>query len=120
MPPSLVYNPGHFSGMVCQVVRKKRRGGLGSGLEIMAAGGRYDGLVASFASKINLGSGGKGGGGGVTSAQQQTCCAVGISLSMDRLVAAVAGGGGGAEGRFCSADVIVYSQGRRHNPECHE
>ena len=37
---------------------------------------------------------------------------------MDRLVAAVAGGGGGAEGgRFCSAEVVVYSQGRRHNPE---
>ena len=64
LPPSLVYNPGHFSGMVCQVVRKKRRG-LG-GLEIMAAGGRYDGLVASIASKINLGS----GKGGATPSQQ--------------------------------------------------
>ena len=97
--PSLVYNPGHFSGMVCQVVRRKRRG-LG-GLEIVAAGGRYDGLVASFASKINLGT----GKSGVASPQT---CAVGISLSVDRLVAVAAGG---VEGRFCSADVIVYSQG---------
>lgn len=34
--PSLVYNPGHFSGMVCQLVRRRKK----KRVDIMAAGGR--------------------------------------------------------------------------------
>lgn len=37
-------------GMVCQLVRKKNRGGQ----DILAVGGRYDHLIAEFAEKFSL------------------------------------------------------------------
>ncbi len=103
--PSLVYNPGHFSGLVFQLVRKKKKGG-GAGHEVLAAGGRYDRLLDSFAANISLCS---GGGGQVSSSHSggSTASAVGISLAMDRLVAAVSGE---LEGNFGGADVLLHSE----------
>jgi histidyl-tRNA synthetase len=46
--PGLVYNVQQYSGMMCQFVcelKKKRRRG---GLDVIAAGGRYDNMVANF------------------------------------------------------------------------
>ena len=46
--PSFVYQPKNFSGMICQLVVKKKRGH-----DTLAAGGRYDGLINTFSSKLN-------------------------------------------------------------------
>jgi translation initiation factor 2-alpha kinase 4 len=98
--PSLVYNPGHFSGMVCQLVRQKKRGNL----EIMAAGGRYDHLINCFASNFSLGA---SAGGQQHTSKEVNQSAVGISLSMDRLVAAVSSS---IESHFSAAEVVIYSE----------
>lgn len=97
--PSLIYNPGHFSGMICQLVRKKKRG-----LDIMAAGGRYDHLIKSFASNISLGS-------CDSTFKELNQSAVGISLSMEKLVSIVSSGASSAtsEQQFNSVDILIYS-----------
>ncbi len=100
--PSLVYNPGHFSGMVCQLVRRKKRGH-----EIMAAGGRYDTLVQNFAISFNLADQQRKQPTADVEKEQAAAAAVGISLSMERLVAAL---GAGVETHFSAAEVVVYPQ----------
>ena len=47
--PMLVVQPEYFSGMIVQMfVRRKRN------CEILASGGRFDGLIAGFAAKLNM------------------------------------------------------------------
>ena len=91
--PSLVYNPNHFSGMVCQLVRKRKKKN-----EVVAAGGRYDQLVKDFSKLFSLGQ-----------CDSKDVCqsAVGISFSMDQLVSFVSGD---IDGNFSGIDVVIYSQ----------
>ncbi|XP_041355156.1 eIF-2-alpha kinase GCN2-like [Gigantopelta aegis] len=71
----LIYNPLQYtSGLVFQVVceyKKKKH----TGVEVLAAGGRYDLLISRFHSPVHP----------PTSCQ----CAVGVSLSLEKIVAAV-------------------------------
>ena len=71
--PSLVFQPEYFSGMICQLFIKRKRG-----YEILACGGRFDGLISSFASKLNI-------------EERSTCppCGVGISIGLDILAASI-------------------------------
>lgn len=72
---SMVYNFNHFSGLIFQFVaankRKRKRGGV----DILAAGGRYDKLINHFRR-------------GAEAAHPSTG-AVGVSIAIEKIVAAV-------------------------------
>ena len=71
--PSLVFQPEYFSGMICQLFVKKKRG-----YDILAGGGRFDSLISNYASKLNI--------------EEKTMsppCGVGISIGLDILAAGI-------------------------------
>ena len=93
---SMVYNIQHFSGLIFQFVaantRKRKRGGV----DILAAGGRYDKLVSHF----------------WRGDSHQVPGAVGVSIAVEKIVAAVIED---KEATLPSAcDVMICSAG--HNP----
>ena len=95
---SMVYNFQHFSGLIFQFVaankRKRKRGGV----DILAAGGRYDQLISHFRRGAEASLPSPGG--------------VGVSIAIEKIVAAV------LEDQNtlvpCAYDVFVCSAG--HNP----
>lgn len=95
---SMVYNFPHFSGLIFQFVaankRKRKRGGV----DILAAGGRYDKLINNFRRGAE--------------AAHPTPGVVGVSVAIEKIVAAV------LEEEDdtipCAYDVFVCSAG--HNP----
>jgi translation initiation factor 2-alpha kinase 4 len=104
--PSFVYNPGQYSGMICQVVRRKKRG-----LDVLAAGGRYDRLVSHFGSNLTVSSGALAGQQSVNGERGEivsTVGAVGISFSLDRLAAATSSL---EETNFSPAQVFLCAEG---------
>ena len=51
--PGLIFQSEHYSGMICQLfanLKRKKRGTY----EILAGGGRFDSLISSFASRLNI------------------------------------------------------------------
>ena len=95
---SMVYNFNHFSGLIFQFVaankRKRKRGGV----DILAAGGRYDKLISHFRRGAE--------------APHPSPGAVGVSIAIEKIVAAVLEK---EEDTIPSAyDVFVCSAG--HNP----
>nr|CAD7397393.1 unnamed protein product [Timema cristinae] len=105
--PGLAYNCHQYSGVMCQFVcqlntRRGRRG-----MEVVAAGGRYDAMLASFRHNLELtGVSGKG----------LSQAATGVSISLDRLVSALQeleeGEEEGDDTPFGALDVVVCSLGR--------
>nr|CAD7463560.1 unnamed protein product [Timema tahoe] len=105
--PGLAYNCHQYSGVMCQFVcqlntRRGRRG-----MEVVAAGGRYDAMLASFRQNLELtGVSGKG----------LSQAAAGVSISLDRLVSALQeleeGEEEGDDTPFGALDVVVCSLGR--------
>ncbi|KAJ4436658.1 hypothetical protein ANN_16789 [Periplaneta americana] len=110
--PGLVYNVQQYSGMMCQFVcelKKKRRRG---GLDVIAAGGRYDNMLANFrnmqepplldnttSKTLDM--------TGMTS--KEICqSAAGISISLDKIVSALQD-----EDNTPIVDVVVCSFGHR-------
>ena len=93
---SMVYNIQHFSGLIFQFVaannRKRKRGGV----DILAAGGRYDSLVAHFR----------------RGDPHQSPGAVGVSIAVEKIVTAVVADKDAALPGAC--DVLVCTAG--HNP----
>jgi len=76
------YHPNHISGMVVQLVRV-RPGKSGSRtMDIIAAGGRYDQLIKTFAESVRLGETEVGD-------PENSQKATGISISVDKLVATI-------------------------------
>ncbi|XP_066996679.1 eIF-2-alpha kinase GCN2 [Anabrus simplex] len=78
--PGLVYNVQQYSGMMCQFVcelKKKRRKG---GLDVIAAGGRYDSLLAKFRQTLDMTA---------VAPRDVSQAAVGISISLDKIVSAL-------------------------------
>ena len=71
--------------------------------DILAVGGRYDHLVSEFAEKFSLAEDVAGAGGG-----SSECAAVGVSISLDRLAAAVSQDE--VASKFASADILICSQ----------
>jgi hypothetical protein len=79
--PGVVYNIRQYSGMICQFVcdlKKKHRHG---NKEVLAAGGRYDSMIASYRKIVQEAN--------PLSKEVPTQSAVGISLSLDKLVQAM-------------------------------
>lgn len=102
--PGLVYNPGHFSGMVCHlVVRRKKKG-----FEVIGAGGRYDQLVNTYAANFSLGRLESGSSSSISN-REISQCAVGISLSLDRLSVYVSAD---LESLHSVIDVLIYSENK--------
>ncbi|GLV39622.1 Gcn2 [Carabus blaptoides fortunei] len=99
----LVYNIQQYSGMMCQFVcelKKKRRRG---GLDVLAAGGRYDRMISNYRFTMER-------SGLATRGVSQS--AVGISLSLDKLVQALQEEQS-AEMGLCNLDAVVCSMGVR-------
>lgn len=46
--PGLVYNVQQYSGMMCQFLCELKKKGRRSGLDVIAAGGRYDNMLSTF------------------------------------------------------------------------
>ena len=95
---SMVYNFQHFSGLIFQFVaankRKRKRGGV----DILAAGGRYDKLINHFRRGAE--------------ATHPSPGVVGVSIAIEKIVAAVLEDEDIADP--CPYDVLVCSAG--HNP----
>eukprot|EP00092_Neocalanus_flemingeri_P000288 GFUD01000308.1.p1 GENE.GFUD01000308.1~~GFUD01000308.1.p1 ORF type:complete len:1589 (+),score=464.17 GFUD01000308.1:43-4809(+) len=91
------YHPNHISGMTVQLVRV-RPGKSGSRtMDIIAAGGRYDQLIKTFAESVRLCE-------SDVADPENSQKATGISISVDKLVATVAK----SEGfKPCSSNVIL-------------
>ena len=96
---SMVYNFQHFSGLVFQFVaantRKRKRGGV----DIIAAGGRYDKLINSFRRAA-------------AEATHPSPGAVGVSIAIEKIVASVLDDQDSVIP--CAYNVLVCSAG--HNP----
>ena len=95
---SMVYNFQHFSGLIFQFVAKNERKRKRGGVDILAAGGRYDKLISQFrrgADASHLSPGG-----------------VGVSIAIEKIVSSV------LEDQDalvpCAYDVFICSAG--HNP----
>ncbi|XP_054261632.1 eIF-2-alpha kinase GCN2-like isoform X1 [Macrosteles quadrilineatus] len=93
--PGLVDNLSFYSGIICQVVWEQRNKQGRSQRTIIAAGGRYDCLIASFRQMQDEGQG--------VSGQS----AVGVSVSLDKLATALAADQCG----LAPVDVVVCSVG---------
>ncbi|XP_033124847.1 eIF-2-alpha kinase GCN2-like [Anneissia japonica] len=74
---SLVYNVHLYSGIMFQFVANLRRKKGKSGMDVLAAGGRYDKLIPLFRHAVS------------TSLQSLLCpCAVGVSIHLEKIVVA--------------------------------
>lgn len=73
--PGLIYNIQQYSGMICQFVCEVKKKHKHHSLEVLAAGGRYDSMVAYYRNMVEQAN--------VLNSKQS---AVGISISLDKMV----------------------------------
>ncbi|KAK5647909.1 hypothetical protein RI129_002801 [Pyrocoelia pectoralis] len=105
--PGLIFNVRQYSGMMCQFVcelKKKRRRG---GMDVLAAGGRYDGMIMSYRNlkeEANM----------LNKELQQS--AVGISISLDKLVQALQEEGDFVQTTTSSLDAVVCCLSNKISP----
>lgn len=88
--PMLVVQPEYFSGMLVQLVRKRKRG-----YDILASGGRFDSLIEAFATKLN-----------VEEKKNRPPSGVGISIGLDVIAASILDSE--IEANFNRLDVLIY------------
>lgn len=79
LTPGLVYNMHQYSGTLFQFVCEFRKKRQQNKMEVIAAGGRYDSMIASYRSMVR----------GNTFSRDISQSAVGISISLDKIVQAV-------------------------------
>ncbi|XP_050296030.1 eIF-2-alpha kinase GCN2 isoform X2 [Anthonomus grandis grandis] len=103
LAPGLTYNIQQFSGMICQVVGELKKKKKHDNKEVVAVGGRYDGMIAHYR-RIMEQAEGKG-------AKEIQQSAVGISISLDKLVQAVQKQDNEPLPKLNALDVIVCSVG---------
>nr|CAH7725974.1 unnamed protein product [Callosobruchus chinensis] len=100
--PGLVYNIQQYSGVIFQFVCEMKKKNRHNSMEVVAAGGRYDGMIAYYrilveqANMLNKGV-------------QQS--AVGISFSLDKLVQAIQKEQSDDLPKMDPVDVVVCSVG---------
>lgn len=78
--PGAVYNIQQYSGMICQFVCELKKKHKHGNKEVLAAGGRYDYMITSYRKIMENAN---------MLARDIRQSAVGISLSLDKLVQAV-------------------------------
>ncbi|RZC35247.1 Pkinase, RWD and/or tRNA-synt His domain containing protein [Asbolus verrucosus] len=78
--PGLVYNVQQHSGMICQFVCEAKKKHKHGNKEVLAAGGRYDSMITSYRKIMEAAN---------VHGKEIQQLAVGISLSLDKLVQAV-------------------------------
>lgn len=102
--PGLVYNVHQYSGMICQFVCELKKKRKHDSKEVVAAGGRYDAMINYYRGimeQTNM----------LTKDIQQS--AVGISISLDKLVQAVQKQESDDVPKLDAQDVIVCSVGAK-------
>ena len=92
--PSLVSHLDYFSGMIFQVVIKQKRG-----YDILAVGGRYDKLIATLASTLNV---------DIDSKSFKSPFGVGVSLGLETLAARVRDNDED-KGYWKRLDIVIHS-----------
>lgn len=97
--PGLVYNVHQYSGMICQFVCDLKKKHKHSNMEVLAAGGRYDSMISWYRSIMEQAN--------MLSRDVQQS-AVGISISLDRLVQAL------QKEQVDFLDVVVCLVGTKH------
>ena len=85
----LAYQPRHFSGMICQLVIKKKKGH-----EILAEAARYDDLIHEFSRILNL----------EEDSKYQPPGGVGISISLEKMATGISD-----EEIEPTIDVLIFS-----------
>ncbi|KAL0111656.1 hypothetical protein PUN28_013086 [Cardiocondyla obscurior] len=99
--PLLTYNVQQYSGVIyqitCELKHRRRRGGQ----DIIAAGGRYDKMLVSFRKVLER--------TGMANKEIKQC-GVGISVSLDKLVSAVAEACENGESKY-GIDVAICCEG---------
>lgn len=102
---SLAYNLRVYSGVVFQIVAENKRKRRHGGVDILAAGGRYDNLLESFK---------------ISSEQKILPRAVGVSIAFEKIVNAVLKDVAENESVLCDlsqCDVLVGVMGESIQPE---
>uniref|UniRef100_A0A6P7FHC6 non-specific serine/threonine protein kinase n=1 Tax=Diabrotica virgifera virgifera TaxID=50390 RepID=A0A6P7FHC6_DIAVI len=102
--PSLVYNVQQYSGMIFQFACEFRKKHKHNTMEVLAAGGRYDSMISSYRTIMEQAS--------ITSKHVQQS-AVGVSISLDRLVQALQKEPSEEMPKMESLDVVVCSSGAK-------
>nr|CAI5825581.1 unnamed protein product [Callosobruchus analis] len=100
--PGLVYNIQQYSGMIFQFVCEMKKKNRHNSMEVVAAGGRYDAMIAYYqilVEQVNM----------LTKGVQQS--AVGISFSLDKLVQAILKEQSHDLPKMDPVDVVVCSVG---------
>ncbi|XP_030764956.1 eIF-2-alpha kinase GCN2 [Sitophilus oryzae] len=103
--PGLVYNVQQYSGMICQFVCELKKKRKHDNKEVVAIGGRYDAMIAYYRNimeQTNM----------ITKDVQQS--AVGISISLDKLVQAIQKEDSEELPKVTTLDTVVCSVGSNH------
>ncbi|CAH1116543.1 unnamed protein product [Phaedon cochleariae] len=102
--PGLVYNAQQYSGMIFQFVCELKKKHKHHNMEVLAAGGRYDSMIAFYRSIMENAN--------MLSKEVQQS-AIGVSISLDRLVQAVQKEHSEEIPGVDNLDVVVCSVGRK-------
>lgn len=98
--PVFVRNINQYSGVMCQLVCENKNKHRHGGVEVIAAGGRYDGMIASFRQALDR-------SGMLRPGPPQA--AVGVSICMDKVVTLLHD----SDERVKSLDVVLWSSGHQ-------
>lgn len=98
--PGVIYNVRQFSGVIFQFVCESRKKHKHNYKEVLAAGGRYDAMIHSYKRMMETAS---------MSGKDIQQSAVGISLSLDKLIQTITREENEDLPRFASFDVAVSS-----------
>lgn len=102
--PVLVRNINLYSGVMCQLVCENKNKHRHGGVEVIAAGGRYDGMISSFRQALDR-------SGLLRPGPCQS--AVGVSICMDKVVTLLHDSGE----RVNAADVVLCFSGNLTAPD---
>ncbi|CAG9859480.1 unnamed protein product [Phyllotreta striolata] len=104
--PGLVYNVQQYSGMIFQFVCELKKKHKRDSMEVLAAGGRYDSMISWYRSIVEQAS---------ISSKSVQQSAVGVSISLDKLVQALQKAQGEDVPKSDNLDVVVCSVGNRQS-----
>ncbi|XP_056630081.1 eIF-2-alpha kinase GCN2 [Diorhabda sublineata] len=102
--PSLVYNVQQYSGLIFQFACEIKKRHKHRSMEVLAAGGRYDYMISWYRSIMEQAS---------VSSKSVQQAAVGVSISLDKLVQALQKEQTDGTPKLSSFDVLVCSAGSK-------
>lgn len=102
--PGLIYNMQQYSGMICQFVCELKKKHKQDNMEVLAAGGRYDNMIADYRNLMEQAN---------MLSKDLHQSAVGVSISLDKLAQALQEGLGFEGSKTEFLDVVVCSLGSK-------